>query len=51
VSGERQLGVRKRVYTREWLGPGTDSPGQWSHHQALGVQGVFGQSVMCLCFG
>ncbi len=45
VSGEGQLGVRDRVCTRGWSGPGTGCPGLWARPQAAGVQRVFGHHL------
>ena len=41
--GMARLGVRKRFFTRGWLGSGTGSAVQWSWPQAVGAQGAFGQ--------
>ena len=37
-----RLDIRKRFFIRGWMGPGTDSPGQWSWPQATRVQVLFG---------
>ena len=41
--GRVRLGVGKRFFTRDGLGLGTGSPGQWSLPQAAGVQEASGQ--------
>lgn len=38
-----RLHIRKRFFTRGWLGPGTGFPGQWSWHWAAGIQDESGQ--------
>lgn len=43
VLGRIKLGIRRMIFTRWWLGPGTACPGQWSQHQANRAQEAFGQ--------
>jgi len=39
--GRARLDIRKRFFTREWLGIGISSTGQWSMPRAARIQGVF----------
>ena len=43
VSGEGQLGIRKSLFTSQWLGLGTSFLGQWSWPQTARVQGLSGE--------
>lgn len=48
--GRVRLGIRKCSSLRGWLGTDAGSPGQWSQHQAAGVQEAFGQHSQSLGF-